>query len=117
MAAGNRTDTRDVWKYSQDVLGESQIIQHYPYANKPLSWILKKEGCKGAIPFGKEMAVYMEPINDAIHKGTDKKHIVDFAIGIKNKNGIGKERRIRLIEAEFGSKDKKVLRRKILEVR
>lgn len=105
MAAGSRTDTRDVWKYSQDVFGGSQVIKHYPNAYKLISWILKKEGCKGAMPFGKEMAVYMESINDAIHKGTDKKHIVDFAIGIRNKNGSGKSKKIRLIEAKLNSKD------------
>lgn len=105
MAAGSSMNTRDGWKYSQEVLGKSQIIHHYPDAYKLISWILKKEGCKGSIPFGKEMAVYMEPINDAIHKGTDKKHIVDFVIGIKDKNGMGKSKKIRLIEAKFNSKD------------
>ena len=106
MAAGNIAKREDCWKFSQDVLESGRIKQKYPASYKPISWIVKKEKYKGTIPFGKEMAIYMETINNEISKGRGNKgHIVDFAIGLRNKNGTGKERRIRLIEAKFDSKD------------
>lgn len=104
MAAGNITERKECWKFSQDVLESSQIKQKYPAAYKPLSWMLKEEKYKGVVPFGKEMAIYMETVNNEVSRGKgNKNHIVDFAIGIRNKNGTGKDKRIRLVEAKFNS--------------
>ncbi len=106
MAAGNNSKREDCWKFSQDVLESSWIKQKYPAAYKPISWIVKEEKYKGDIPFNKEMAIYMEAVNNEIAKGRgDKGHIVDFAIGTRNKNGKGKAKRIRLVEAKFDSKE------------
>lgn len=104
MAAGNIA--KDSWKFSQDVLENSLTKQRYPNAYKLISWIVKEEKYKGATPFDKEKGIYMESVHKEVSKGKgDWEHIVDFAIGIKDKNGTGKSKRIRLVEAKFESKD------------
>lgn len=106
MGAGSIAKQEDCWKFSQDILEKSQIKQRHPNAYKLISWIIKEEKGKGSIPFDKEKGLYMEIVHKEISKGKGEwEHIVDFAIGIRNKNGIGNSKRIRLIEAKFDSKD------------
>lgn len=100
MAVGSRTQKQDEkWVFDSDIMRSCTVTKQHKQAYIPISDILTKEHCRDEHPFTQEYALYLEVVETemASSEKRNKAPIVDFSIGL----AIGKNRKIRLIEAKF----------------